>query len=76
MKIAEEGKDYPLQYSGLENSMDDAVHGPKESDTNEQLSLTCVNYIYFLIKLAQSYLPPVLKHISLSLFEHEMRLLA
>ena len=53
--------------------MDDAVHGPKESD--EQLSLSCVNYIYFLIKPAQSYLSPVLKHINLSLFEHEMRLL-
>ena len=56
--------------------MDDAVHGPKESDTNEQLSLSWVNYIYFLIKPAQSYFPPVLKHINLSLFEHEMRLLA
>ena len=30
-----EGKGYPLQYSGLENSM-----GCKESDTTEQLSLT------------------------------------
>ena len=56
--------------------MDDAVHGFKESDTNDQLSHSCVNYIYFLIKPAQSYFPPVLKHISLSLFEHEMRLLA
>ena len=31
-----EGKGYPLQYSGLENSMD---WGCKESDTTEQLSL-------------------------------------
>ena len=30
-----EGKGYPLQYSGLENSMD-----YKESDTTEQLSLS------------------------------------
>ena len=31
-----EGKDYPLQYSGLENSMDCIVHGGhKESDTTE-----------------------------------------
>ena len=35
-----EGKGYPLQYSGLENSMDRIVHGDhKESDTTEQLSL-------------------------------------
>ena len=26
---------YPLQYSGLENSMDYIVHGVTESDTNE-----------------------------------------
>ena len=32
------GKGYPLQYSGLENSMD-CPCGHKESDTNEQLSL-------------------------------------
>ena len=34
-----EGKGYPLQYSGLENSMDCIVHGVAESDTTEQLSL-------------------------------------
>ena len=34
-----EGKGYPLQYSGLENSMD-CPWGCKESDTTEQLSLT------------------------------------
>ena len=28
---------YPLQYSGLENSMDRIVHGVTESDTTEQL---------------------------------------
>ena len=33
------GKGYPLQYSGLENSMD-YVHGVAESDTTEWLSLT------------------------------------
>ena len=32
-----EGKSYPLQYSGLENSMD-TVHGRKDLDTTEQLS--------------------------------------
>ena len=35
-----EGKDYSLQYSGLENSMDSIVHGVAESDTTERLSLS------------------------------------
>ena len=34
-----EGIRYPLQYSGLENSMGCIVHGVVESDTTEQLSL-------------------------------------
>ena len=34
-----EGKGYPLQYSGLENSMD-CPWGRKKSDTNEQLSIS------------------------------------
>ena len=34
-----EGKGYPLQYSGLQNSMDCIVHSVTESDTTEQLSL-------------------------------------
>ena len=34
-----EGKDYPLQYSGLENSRDYSPWDLKESDTSEQLSL-------------------------------------
>ena len=34
-----EGKGYPLQYSGLENSMDCVVHGVAKSQT-EQLSLS------------------------------------
>ena len=34
-----EGKGYPLQYSGLENSMD-SPWGHRESDMTEQLSLT------------------------------------
>ena len=38
-----EGKGYPLQYSGLENSVDYSPGGCKESDTTEQLSL---HYIY------------------------------
>ena len=35
-----EGKGYPLQYSGLENSMDCIVHGITESDTTKRLSLS------------------------------------
>ena len=34
-----EGKGYPLQYSGLENSMGCTVHGVAKSDTTEQLSV-------------------------------------
>ena len=34
-----ERKVYPLQYYGLENSMDCSSWGRKESDTTEQLSL-------------------------------------
>ena len=36
-----EGKGYPLQYSGLENSMDSIVHGvAKSQDRTERLSLS------------------------------------
>jgi len=35
-----EGKGYPLQYSGLENSMDYSPWDQKESDRTEQLSLS------------------------------------
>ena len=36
----EDGNSYPLQYSGLENSMDCTVYGvSKELDTTEQLSV-------------------------------------
>ena len=35
-----EGNSYPLQYSGLENSMDCIVHGFAELDTTERLSLS------------------------------------
>ena len=34
-----EGKGYPLQYSGLKNSVDCIVRGVAESHTTEQLSL-------------------------------------
>ena len=41
-----EGKGYPLQYSGLENSMDSIVHGVAKSDRTVQLSIT--NSILFV----------------------------
>ena len=40
-----EGKSYPLQYSGLENSMDYSPWGHKESDMTELLSLS----LFFII---------------------------
>ena len=42
-----EGKDYPLQYSGLENPMD-YIGGHKESDMTEQLSLEWRRYTQFI----------------------------
>ena len=43
-----EGKGYPLQYSGLENSMDRTVHGGrKKSDTTERLVLSFKFYNHF-----------------------------
>ena len=35
-----EGKGYPLQYSGLENSIDCIIHGVTKVDTTERLSLS------------------------------------
>ena len=35
-----EGRGYPLQDSGLENSMDCICHGVAKSDTTERLSLS------------------------------------
>ena len=39
-----EGKGYPLQYSGLENSMSCTVHMVAESDKTECLSLSLFIY--------------------------------
>ena len=46
-RSAGEGKGNPLQYSGLENSMDYSPWGHKESDTSEQLSLSLGSCIQF-----------------------------
>ena len=45
-----EGKGYPLQYSGLEKSMDCIVHGVTKSWTTEQLSLLLERQQKSLIK--------------------------
>ena len=47
----EAGKGYPLQYSGLENSMDCMIHGVhKELDMTERLSLIykykCILFVF------------------------------
>ena len=47
-----EGKGYPLQYSGLENSID-SLWGRKESDTTERLSL------FHFSQVSTAELPPV-----------------
>ena len=38
-----EGKGYPLQYSGLENSLDYIVHSRKKLDTTERPSLSLMS---------------------------------
>ena len=38
-----EGKGYPFQYSGMENSMDYSSWGRKELDTTERLSLSSLH---------------------------------
>ena len=47
-RAPEEGKGYPLQYSGLENSMDCIVHGVAKSDMTERLSLSSEKVSLFL----------------------------
>ena len=47
-----EGKDYPLRYSGLENSMDYIVHGVAESPTG--LSLFFLSYRFVVQRPAVS----------------------
>ena len=42
-----EGKDYPLQYSGLENSMDYSPWGHKKLDTTEILSLSVISELRY-----------------------------
>ena len=48
-----EGKGYPLQYAGLDNSIDHGPWGCKESDTTERLSLSLS-----MLKFKNSLRPP------------------
>ena len=61
-----EGNSYPLQYSGLENSMECTVHGVAESDTTERLSLThgCIRSLccYSAAKSCSTLQPHGLQH--------------
>ena len=50
-----EGKGYPLQYSGLENSMD-SPWGHKESDRTERLSLLVFPDHLFILKCLYTHL--------------------
>ena len=59
-----EGKSYPLQYSGLENSMDSIVHGVAKSWTqlndfhcNKFMSNTVFSFILQYILLSAYYFP-------------------
>ena len=56
-----EGKGYPLQYSGLENSMGGiSSWGHQESDTTEQLSLSLfVNNVFSLWNLLDHPFSPI-----------------
>ena len=72
-----EGKGYPLQYSGLENSMDCIVHGVAESDTAERLSLSLFREIFrvylkgiFVKFLVCYHSPGHLEKIKTGLFLH------
>ena len=57
----EEGKDYPLRYSGLENSRD-----CKELDMTEQLSLFLASRIAQLVKN-----PPAMQEIPVQFLDWE-----
>ena len=50
-----EGKRYPLQYSGLENSTDCIVHWVTKSQT--QLSDSHVHFTYWMLIFHGSYIP-------------------
>ena len=64
-RSAREGKGYPLQYSGLENSMDCIVHGVAKSQT--RLSDFCFIAVIYDASL-RSFAPKSFLHYSLNKF--------
>ena len=68
-RSAEEGKGYPLQYSGLENSMD-WVHGIAKSQTH-WVTFTSLQVWWFLIFREQKWLP-VSFHLLIALSKNVM----
>ena len=66
-----EGKGYPLQYSGLENSVDCIVHGVAELDTTEWFSLhVSENTEMCFLLLHQNYWLLRMKHLQSKLKLH------
>ena len=64
-RSAREGTGYPLQYSGLENSMDCIVHGVAKSQT--RLSDFCFIAVIYDASL-RSFAPKSFLHYSLNKF--------
>jgi len=52
-----EGKGYPLQYCGLENSMDCIVHGVAESDMTEHFDFLPHLWIFWPLFLQNIFYP-------------------
>ena len=65
-KSPEEGKDYPLQYSGLENSMYSIVHGVAKSRTQLTFTFFIEAYLTALRKISH---PNLLLRIYLHIFK-------
>ena len=69
----EKGTCYPLQYSGLQNSMDggasQATGGRKESDMTEWLSLhfTLISNVFFIIKFYKGSVCEIFKEVTFDL---------
>ena len=53
-RSAGEGKGYPLQYSGLENSLDCIVHGVEKRQARFSNHVTCTHLISTHIKIAEN----------------------
>ena len=63
LKIPGQGKGYPLQYSGLENSMDCIVHGVTKSGTRPNVS-PGISLEGMMLKLKLQYVGHLMRCIS------------